>query len=237
VCSGASGKFLRYWEALSPWSNKSKATPPKVFFLFLFLFLYLIPRKFASSKNILKPSRSFCKKDVSNWKEFGTSRPSPSQWPKLLPIVIEGLSLHRTCTLPGTHLTHPMLESTGSHLVPLGFHSTLWWLFGWRQKAVLWKKHKVRNRSAMQPKGPSVLMPTCAKQPVQAGPRTPQLGVQLLTRAHWQASFLASKQTNSSLVLGPVPHPALRFPSLSLSCCLARTNTPNLAAGVRLEFH
>lgn len=44
------------------WSNKSKTTPPK-FFEFLFHpLLYFIPRKSASSKNILKPNKAFARK-------------------------------------------------------------------------------------------------------------------------------------------------------------------------------
>ena len=67
VSPGASGKFLSHREACLLHGLINLKLLHQEFLSFCFtLFLYFIPRKSASSKNILKPNKAFCKKDVSN---------------------------------------------------------------------------------------------------------------------------------------------------------------------------
>lgn len=103
-----------------PWSDKPKTTPPRVFegFFFLSPFLYLIPRKFASSKNILKPNRSFCKRCEQLKGVWHQNAISILLAPGGCPIVTEGLSRHEACIPPCTHLSDPILENSLPPLQP-----------------------------------------------------------------------------------------------------------------------
>lgn len=137
--------------------------------------------------------------------------------PGLLPVVSESLSRQGACTPPGTHLTHPILEIPCLHLPlphkPFIAPSALTTAGRDTEGCVLEEAQSWAPVShvARQPVS-SVVMPTCAQQPMQAGPRTPQLGTQLPIRADWRASLPGFKTNNRQF--GPWPCPLLVLPKL-----------------------
>lgn len=188
-----------------------------MFFCFCFFppLLYFSPRKFASSKDTLKPNRSFNKKERSLAPESHLHVNGPGS----CPTVIESLPRHKAHTPPCTHLTDPPPQNTAAP------PRSSWLLLHPLTTAKLETEScAVGEAQSWAPVNHVARRPLCSDANMCTTARVRRTEDTPAGHPPGRPAFLASKQISSTWVLGPVP--SLFLLSFSFSWCFTGKTHP-----------